>query len=327
MDYQLNSPKKCNVFIFVSQEVHLIGLAGPSQVFWEANQIVADLYTIRYFTHHTSINSAQKLGLQVSLKVEDINPKHNDLIVIPGFSLRSYLDHKIFFPDSLKNWFRSQNKKGIRFFTIGSGTLFLASTGVLDGKYCTSHWKCSEIIKSKFPKVKYVEDKTYIKDQNVISSAGMSSNIDSTIAILEADHGPVFASRIALELLVYLRRLGPESQGNAHLGASQDFHPMVHNTQLIISSNLKRNHTNAELASLVKTSERHLTRLFKHVLGVTITDYKNKLRIEVATHLMANQSLSISQIAAECGYSDTRQLKRVWKKVKNEMLAYQVKNQ
>ena len=152
------------------------------------------------------------------------------------------------------------------------------------------------------------------KDQNIISSSGMSANIDSTLAIIEEDHGLVFASRLALELLIFIRRFGNENQQSYFLDYKTHFNPLIHHARNVISSNLRKNYTNAELAEITNTSERNLTRMFKKTLGFSITEFKNKLRIELATHLLHNKSLTIPQIAAECGFTDAKQLRRIWKR-------------
>ncbi len=300
---------------------HLLGIAGPAQVFWEANALVPEVYKLHYVALSSTITTAQGLQVTNLTPLEEVQPGKNDIIIIPGVALNSYLiENDLTKPSDEAHWFRTQYARGVRFFSIGSGTLILAKSGILDGKYCTSHWKCTKYIKEGYPRIKFIESKIFIKDQNIISSAGMSSNIDTTLAIVEEDHGPLFTARLALELLVYMRRYGDENQQSIYLDYKTHFDPLIHKVQNIISANLSKNHTNAALAEMTNTSERNLTRTFKKTLGITITEYKNKLRMELAGHLLHNKGLTLSQIAAECGFSDPRQLQRVWRRYKDEKL-------
>ncbi|MGX1931231.1 GlxA family transcriptional regulator [Flagellimonas sp. 2504JD4-2] len=307
--------KRRNVFFYLHPGTHLMGIAGPCQVFWEANALIPEIYQLYFISSESTILSAQGLALSNVLPYESVNPQVDDLIILPGVDLDAYLNNQLAInQDKWAKWIKRQDAKGTQFFSIGSGTLLLAETGILDGKECTTHWKCAEHLKTHYPKIKFVESKIFIKDQNIVTSAGMSSNIDSTLAIVEDDHGPVFTARLSLELLIFIRRLGNENQQSFYLDYKTHFNPLVHYTQNIISSNLKKNYTNSELAGLVNTSERNLTRIFKKTLGISITQFKNKLRIELAKHLVHNKSLTVSQIAAECGYASSRQLQRIWKK-------------
>ena len=88
--------------------------------------------------------------------------------------------------------------------------------------------------------------------------------------------------------------------------------PVIH--EIIIYANLTENYTNAHLAELVNMSERNLTRIFKKELGISITEFKNNLRLELAKHLIYNKKLTVNQIAAQCGFANARQLHRIWKK-------------
>jgi YesN/AraC family two-component response regulator len=49
----------------------------------------------------------------------------------------------------------------------------------------------------------------------------------------------------------------------------------------------------------------YLSRLFKHIKGVSFTDYLGKKRIEYAKKLLTNQNKTIKEIAVESGYNST----------------------
>jgi transcriptional regulator GlxA family with amidase domain len=70
--------------------------------------------------------------------------------------------------------------------------------------------------------------------------------------------------------------------------------------------------TLAELADIAGMSERNLTRVFKQATGISIHDFRERLRIERARDLMRNPTMTLDAVAAACGFANGRQLRRVW---------------
>jgi len=303
-------------FIYIHPLVHLLGIASPAQVFWEANALIPNIYRIKYVSFLTSVKSTQGLSLSEIEHIKSVQTNRNDLIIIPGVDLNKYVTRIV--TESEKSglrWLNDQRKLGLKICAIGSGTLLLAEAGILNSLKCTTHWKCYKHIYDHFPEINLLENKIFIKDNGIITSAGMSASIDTILSIIEDHHGPIFVSKLARELLIFVRRFGHESQNSYYLDYKTHFNPIVHKVQDVISSNLSKNFTNAKLADNVGTSERNMTRIFKNTLGISISEFKNKLRIELVRHLAYNKSLTRAQIAAECGFTTTKQLKRILRNV------------
>ena len=62
-------------------------------------------------------------------------------------------------------------------------------------------------------------------------------------------------------------------------------------------------------------SVSYLSRKFKENMGITFTDYLQKLRIEQSICLLANTNRKIIDIAGACGYSDMKSFNTVFKKL------------
>ena len=99
-----------------------------------------------------------------------------------------------------------------RIAAICSGAFVLAEAGLLDGRRATTHWAYARELQRRFPKVKVDEDKIFINDGQVWTSAGMSAGIDLGLALIESDLGPQAAKSVARKLVVYHRRAGGQSQ-------------------------------------------------------------------------------------------------------------------
>ena len=60
-------------------------------------------------------------------------------------------------------------------------------------------------------------------------------------------------------------------------------------------------------------SPRSLTRTFRQATGISFHEYRTKLRLERASSLLNSPGLTVDAIAAQCGFSDARHLRRLWK--------------
>lgn len=70
----------------------------------------------------------------------------------------------------------------------------------------------------------------------------------------------------------------------------------------------------SEIASACSLSRSHFSRAFKKNTGVSPRDWYQQLRIAKAKRMLLNTCLPISQIGAECGFSDQSHFTRVFTK-------------
>jgi transcriptional regulator GlxA family with amidase domain len=87
----------------------------------------------------------------------------------------------------------------------------------------------------------------------------------------------------------------------------------VHRVQDAISHNPAQDWNLSELARVAGTSNRHLSRLFHEYAGMSITDYRNRLRATLAHELISQTRLDVEQVAERAGFGSTRQLRRAWR--------------
>jgi transcriptional regulator GlxA family with amidase domain len=127
-------------------------------------------------------------------------------------------------------------------------------------------------------------------------------------------HGNEIASKIAKSLVVYKRREASDSQESIYIQNRNHHDERIHKVQDWIIQNLDKASTIEELADLVFVSPRNLTRLFKKETGISISDYRTKLKVEKAVSLLKNSELKIEQIAYSCGYKTSKQLRIILEK-------------
>lgn len=306
-----NSVSICFVLL---PKVHLLDLSGPAQVFYEASQFGSTHYAIQFAGLEKETVAEQGL-LLVGLKVlKEVQLKKGDFVVVPGIDFKSFQEGQLAKPIRLLGpWLKEQWQRGVNVASICSGSLVLAEVGLLNGKRCTSHWKCIDYIKRNYPAAQVETDQLFVNDGNVYTSAGMTSGIDMALSILEQVHGPVLPAKVAREMVVYLRRNHDDHQQTIYLDYQTHFNPAIHRVQDYIISNPSRNPGLLELAKVGNVSVRNLTRLFKKATGHTIIEFKNSVRVEMARTLLHNADFTLEKIAGLCGFQNARQLRRVWK--------------
>jgi transcriptional regulator GlxA family with amidase domain len=85
------------------------------------------------------------------------------------------------------------------------GAFTLAEAGLLDGRKATTHWLLAKQLQKRFPNVKVEEDRIYIEDDGVWTSAGMTASIDLMLALIEQDAGVEVSRAVAKTLVLHHR--------------------------------------------------------------------------------------------------------------------------
>jgi len=85
--------------------------------------------------------------------------------------------------------------------------------------------------------------------------------------------------------------------------------------RLIIEDNIDRPHTIRELARKVAMNECYLKKGFKTVVGKTIHEYQQQLRIEKAKSLLQQDGRSVTDVAHTLGYSSISHFSTAFKRI------------
>jgi len=123
------------------------------------------------------------------------------------------------------------------------------------------------------------------------------------------------AVAVARYLVVYLRRSGADPQLSPWLEGRNHLHPAVHRAQDAIASDLTTTWTLRRLGRIAGASDRHLARLFHEHVGMTVSEYCNRLRVALAQQLLRETDFDMERVAESAGFSSSRQLRRAWGKV------------
>jgi len=192
-----------------------------------------------------------------------------------------------------------------------TGAFVLAEAGILDGRRATTHWFFAREFKARFPKVKVEEDRIFITDGPVWTSAGMSAGIDLALAMVEKDLGVEVARAVAKKMVVYHRRAGGQSQFSALL----ELEPRSDRIQsaLVYARGHLRTELSVErLAEAAHLSPRQFSRAFRMETGQSPAKAIENLRVEAARLMMENGQLSADIVARESGFGDRERMRRAF---------------
>ncbi len=198
-----------------------------------------------------------------------------------------------------------------RVASICTGAFLLAEAGVLDNRHATTHWLLARELQSRYPKVRIEEDRIFIIDGSVWSSAGMTAGVDLALAMIEKDHGAEVARAVARKLVVYHRRAGGQSQFSALL----ELEPKSDRIQKALAharSNLKNTLSVEELAEAAALSPRQFSRTFRAETGQSPAKAVENLRLEAARLMMEQGRHPIDVVAAETGFADRERMRRAF---------------
>ncbi|HLJ75536.1 MAG TPA: DJ-1/PfpI family protein, partial [Thermoanaerobaculia bacterium] len=295
---------KWNVDFLLLPQVEILDLAGPLQAFHEAAR--SHPIRIRICSNAREVTSEQNLLLANVDPLPEAGA--GDLIVVPGmpYAATQRIDRQVI------RWLRGAADAGAQIASVCTGAFVLGEAGLLDGRRCTTHWTRIGELRRRFPRARVLDDRLFITDDAITTSAGIASGIDMALALIERAVGPLAALDVAREMVVYIRRDGSHAQESVYLDYRTHLHPGIHRVQDELIRNPSRKLALAQLAKTAGMSPRNLTRTFRQATGISVNNFATRVRLELARTLIHDPALSIDAVARRCGFRSARQLRRLW---------------
>jgi transcriptional regulator GlxA family with amidase domain len=198
-----------------------------------------------------------------------------------------------------------------RIASICTGAFVLAAAGLLNGRRATTHWTNARDLQRRYPAVKVEEDRIFIEDDKVWTSAGMTACIDLSLALVEADLGFELSKSVAQKLVVYHRRTGGQSQFSAMLELESKSDRIRHALDYA-KRNLRKILSVGELAEVANLSARQFSRAFRAETGQSPAKAIESLRVEAAKSLVEESRHAIDVVARETGFADPERMRRAF---------------
>ncbi len=229
-----------------------------------------------------------------------------DTLIVPGGEGTRRPDPR------LVDWLRAHGPRAGRLVSVCSGAFLLAAAGLLDGRRATTHWAYAHLLAEHYPQVEVDPEPIWVRDGDVVTSAGVTAGIDVALALVEQDLGRELALTVARHLVVYLRRPGGQTQFSAQLAAQVAEREPLRELQQWIADNPGADLSVEALAERVAMSPRHLARLFAAEIGVTPGRYVDRVRLETARRLLEESADGVEAVARRCGYGTPETMRRAF---------------
>jgi transcriptional regulator GlxA family with amidase domain len=235
-----------------------------------------------------------------------------DLIIIPAMDgdLANALHHnREFVP-----WIIQQYKGGAEVASLCVGAFLLASTGLLNGRKCATHWMAAAAFRQLFPDVLLVEDKIITDELGIYSSGGAFSYLNLILYLIEKYAGREVAVFMAKAFQIDIER---HSQSPFAIFKGQKEHEdeAIKKAQTYIEQNYPEKITVDQLASNLALSRRNLERRFKKATSNSIIEYIQRVRIEAAKTCLESTRDPITEVMYKVGYTDSKAFRDIFKRL------------
>lgn len=283
--------------------VQPLDIAGPAAVFSAAGGYRVEVLAPETDPIHTSGGYA----LVAERALRDDTQPVDTLVVAGGPGTRDALRD-----DDLVGWLRATAPQARRITSVCTGAFLLARAGLLDGRRATTHWAWCGLLASSFPQVTVDPDPIFVRDGNVVTSAGVTAGMDLALALVEDDLGPQVALDVARQLVVFVRRPGGQAQFSAQLAAQAPAREPLRDLVAWLDDHLDEDLAVEALAHRAHMSPRHFARTFRAEVGVTPAAHVEALRVERARRELEATRAPVEAIARGCGFGTPETFRRAF---------------
>jgi transcriptional regulator GlxA family with amidase domain len=290
----------------IPEGFQMIGLAAQT-VFEFSNRAAGKaVYEIRALSEN---GGPVRSSAGIALQTEAFSGRVFDTLIVIGTDNGSPSP-----TPGLLSFIRGGLKKSRRLASICTGAFILAEAGLLDGRRATTHWYFARELQTRFPKVKMEEDRIFIIDGPVWTSAGATAGLDLALAMVEKDLGADAARSVAKKLVMHHRRAGGQSQHSELLALSPKS-DRIQNALSYAQRNLRSSLSVDKLAVVANLSPRQFSRAFQTETGQSPAKAVEKLRLEAARLMIEQSHHTIDVVARETGFVDRRRMREAFLRI------------
>ncbi|WP_295127677.1 GlxA family transcriptional regulator [uncultured Chitinophaga sp.] len=294
----------------------LPNIDGTHQIFSEVNGFMKAMGREPIFKVQLvglDADTSQRNGLYVihpDVLIGDV--KKTDLVIIPamhGDMQEALVQNQDFVP-----WVINQYRGGAEVASFCIGAFFLASTGLLSGKQCATHWRTAHEFRTMFPDVNLVDDKIMTAEDGIYTSGGAYSYLNLIMYLIEKFAGREMAILASKSFMIDIDR---HSQSPFIMFEGQKSHDddQVKKAQDFIEKNFDEKISVDQLADMLAIGRRSFERRFKKATSNTVTEYIQRVKIEAAKKSFETSRKNINEIMYDVGYSDVKAFRTTFRKI------------
>lgn len=305
-----------NVAILVPESSVLQAIADPQYCFNAVNQFLV-------VSGKNPLFNVQLVGLKKKIKLNDgkysVHPdkllkevKKTDLVFIPALfgDMHKVVEaNKKFVP-----WIVQQYGKGAEVASLCVGAFLLASTGLLNGKKCSTHWGFAHEFREMFPDVD-VQDGSIVTEENRIYSSGGANSYWNLLLHLVEKYTDRETAILASKYFAIDINRNSQSAFAMFKGQKEHHDEAVKYAQEYIEKNIEEKITVEQLADKVALGRRSFERRFKKATNNSVLEYIQRIKIEAAKRSFETSHKNINEVMFNVGYTDTKAFRTTFKKI------------
>ncbi|WP_439697476.1 GlxA family transcriptional regulator [Mucilaginibacter sp. AW1-7] len=305
-----------HISILIPKGAILGSLEGSRQLFTQVNQFFLSMGKEPIF-------KVELVGLQAETPISGgcftVNAhllmtevKKTDLIVIPaldGEITSAIENNKEFIP-----WIIDQYKNGAEIASLCMGAFLLASTGLLKGKSCATHWMAANQFRTMFPDVNLVTEKIITDEQGIYSSGGAFSYLNLILYLIEKFAGRDMAILSSKVFAIEMERTN-QSPFIIFQGQKDHSDDPIKKAQEFIEKNYSEKISVEQLASMFALGRRNLERRFKKATSNTVAEYIQRVKIEAAKVSLETSRDNVNEVMYNVGYTDNKAFRTTFKRI------------
>jgi len=308
---------------------NISSIAGAYKIFSRANEYKKnsgkkELFKIQLAGTSKKIRFHDGLfSIQPHVNIAAI--RKTDLIIIP--SLNHNYDKSVKRNGSVIKWIKEQYELGAEIASICTGAFLLASSGLLEGKTCSTHWSAVDDFKNQFPGIDVRIDKLITDEKGIYTNGGAYSFLNLIIYLVEKFYDrqtAIYCSK------VFQIEMDRQSQLSFIIFKGQKQHndDLVKKAQEYIEKNAHEKISIEHLSFKLAVGRRNFDRRFIKATGDTPLEYAQRVRIEAAKRLLENSPKTVNEVMYEVGYSDAKAFREVFRRITGQSpLAYKSRYQ
>ncbi|HTI57937.1 GlxA family transcriptional regulator [Mucilaginibacter sp.] len=304
------------VSILVPESSVLQGIADPRYIFTAVNQFLENsgkspLFKVQLVgrTHEVKLNGGA-FSIHTDLLLDEV--KKSDLVIVPP--LFGDLNAAIRLNKDLLPWIIDQYDAGAEVASLCIGAFLLASTGLLNGKKCSTHWFFANQFRNMFPEVELVDEKIITEEGHVYSSGGANSYWNLLLYLVEKYTNREMAILAAKYFVVDIGR-NDQSPFTIFKGQKDHEDEVVKNAQEYIEQNFQQKISVDDLSERFNIVRRTFERRFKKSTHNTVVEYIQRVKIEAAKKSFESNRKTIYEVMYDVGYTDIKAFRDVFKKI------------
>jgi len=305
-----------HISILVPETAVIEAVADPKYLFNAVNQFFLS-------SGKAALFQIELVGLQKEIKLENSSfsvhtnkliseISKTDLILIPAIS--GNLEFAIEANKEFLPWIKQHYEAGAEVASLCIGAFLLASTGLLNGKKCSTHWIHANDFRIMFPLVELVDGSIITEENGIYSSGGANSYWNLLLYLAEKYTDRDTAILASKFFAIDIDR---DNQSSFMMFKGQKDHEdfEIRQAQEFIEANFQQKISVDQLATQFAIGRRSFERRFKKATNNTIVEYMQRVKIEAAKRNFERSRKNINEVMYDVGYTDTKAFRTIFKKI------------